>query len=182
MKPGGGHAKGSKFERKICKQLSLWWTYGKRDDVFWRTQTSGARATQRAKKGKATPGQVGDITATETIASRLTTMFTFELKTGYRNVDFTSLIDSDTGGMMSKWLVKLCEHCRRSGGIGVLIFRRLGKDVLVCFEDRLYSKLAGMKKRPMHKRLIVRLASCGRGNWVVMKLSDFLQWLKPEDI
>ena len=35
-KAGSGKAKGSSFEREICKRLSLWWTRGKSDQVFWR--------------------------------------------------------------------------------------------------------------------------------------------------
>jgi len=27
--------KGPKFERKMCKKFSLWWTNNKRDDIFW---------------------------------------------------------------------------------------------------------------------------------------------------
>jgi len=42
-------AKGSSFEREICTILSKWWTNNERDDVFWRTAGSGARATTRSK-------------------------------------------------------------------------------------------------------------------------------------
>jgi len=41
-------AKGGEFERDISRFLSRWWTYGERDDVFWRTSASGARATTRS--------------------------------------------------------------------------------------------------------------------------------------
>ena len=70
-KKGGGHAKGSQFERTVCKDLSLWWTKGKRDDVFWRTSGSGARAKTRSKTGEKTFGQYGDVQATDPIGQPL---------------------------------------------------------------------------------------------------------------
>ena len=85
--------KGSKFERDICKQLSLWWTGGKRDDVFWRTTTSGARATTRRKKGQGTKNQYGDVQATDPIGQPLIDLCTIEIKKGYGRNSYFDLID-----------------------------------------------------------------------------------------
>ena len=74
--------KGGDFEREICKRLSMWWTGGQRDDVFWRSSQSGGRATQRAKSGKATYGSYGDIAAVDPIGEPLLKLFTIELKRG----------------------------------------------------------------------------------------------------
>jgi hypothetical protein len=57
-----GAGKGQAFERKTCRQLSLWVSDGKIDDMFWRTSISGGRATVRFAQGKATQA-VGDICA-----------------------------------------------------------------------------------------------------------------------
>lgn len=78
--------KGSAFEREFCKELSLWWTNKERDDVFWRSQTSGGRATSRRKKGMATAGQYGDVAATDAIGIPLIERVTIELKRGYKDV------------------------------------------------------------------------------------------------
>ena len=51
MRKGGGKAKGSSFERLICKELSLWITGGEHQDVFWRSAMSGGRSTVAMKKG-----------------------------------------------------------------------------------------------------------------------------------
>ena len=88
-----GMSKGSAYERKICKQLSLWWTDGNRDDVFWRTQGSGARATTRGKSGKSTFGQYGDVQATDPIGSPFTELLTVEIKRGYSQNTFADLIE-----------------------------------------------------------------------------------------
>lgn len=54
--------KGQGFEREIAKALSLWLTAGASDAEVWRTVTSGARATSRAKQGKGSPrAQHGDL-------------------------------------------------------------------------------------------------------------------------
>jgi len=82
-KMANGAHKGSAFERQICKELSLWWTDGKRDDIFWRTSGSGARSTTRAKTGKSTFEQDGDIQAIDPIGSPFTQLFSVEIKRGY---------------------------------------------------------------------------------------------------
>lgn len=86
--------KGANFERDTCRQLSLWWTEGGRDDVFWRTAGSGARATSRGKAGRSTYGQYGDIQAVDPIGAPLLRMFTFELKKGYMGNTISDAFDS----------------------------------------------------------------------------------------
>ncbi len=76
-------AKGQDFERKICKELGLWWTGGERDDIFWRSAGSGGRATERKKKGKTTANSYGDIMAMDPIGQPLLDLICFELKRGY---------------------------------------------------------------------------------------------------
>ena len=44
--------KGSSNERKLSRQLSLWFTNGESDDIFWRSTNSGGTATIRGKKEK----------------------------------------------------------------------------------------------------------------------------------
>ena len=53
--------KGSQFERQIAKELSKWFSRGERDDLFWRTAGSGARATTRMKQNIDTANSAGDL-------------------------------------------------------------------------------------------------------------------------
>lgn len=85
--------KGSAFEREVCKTLSLWWSGGVDDSLFWRTAMSGGRATVRAKKGKMTRAHCGDITAVDDAGSTLTKLITFELKRGYNRGTLSDLVD-----------------------------------------------------------------------------------------
>lgn len=89
----GKSAKGGIFEREFCTQLSLWWTYDKHDDVFWRSSNSGGRATTRGKTGKNTRGQYGDVAATHPSGQGLLRQVVFELKRGYSGDSFHDLLD-----------------------------------------------------------------------------------------
>lgn len=78
-KAGGGKAKGALFERLVCKDLSLWVSKGKRDDLFWRSAMSGGRATLKARKGGVS-NQAGDITAVHSDGHVLTDYWFIECK------------------------------------------------------------------------------------------------------
>lgn len=106
--------KGGNFEREICKQLSLWWSKGKTDDIFWRTAGSGARATQRQRRGAGkTFGQDGDMQATNPIGQPFIDLFTVELKRGYKDATLSSLIDAPEGAKVQPFM-HFIEQAHRS--------------------------------------------------------------------
>jgi hypothetical protein len=70
-------SKGDNFERSVCRALSLWWTEGERDDVFWRNRTRITSDSPGALR------QLGDLTATHTVGIPFIEVFNVELKTGY---------------------------------------------------------------------------------------------------
>jgi len=107
--------KGSEFERDTCRRLSLWLSDGEHDDWLWRSATSGARATVRARKGKSTRGHCGDIAATCPEGERLTKLVTIELKRGYQHVTGIDLIDSVGGGNIAKFIAQAKEARQRAG-------------------------------------------------------------------
>lgn len=90
---GSKSLKGGVFEREFAKNLSLWWSDGKHDDWFWRSSTSGARATVRAKSGKRTANSAGDICAQTAEGQKLLNILTFELKRGYNALSIQDLLD-----------------------------------------------------------------------------------------
>lgn len=95
--------KGTPFERTVCRDLGLWWTNGRRDDVFWRTDTSGGRATQRAKQGKTTFGQYGDVQATDPIGQPLIDLCCIEIKRGYNKFSMADVLDKPDSGATQMW-------------------------------------------------------------------------------
>lgn len=87
-------SKGPNFEREIPRELSLWWTHGERDDVFWRVKGSGSRAKTRLRTKKLTTyGQHGDIKAEDPIGAPLLVAITIELKNGYGKWSFLDVLD-----------------------------------------------------------------------------------------
>lgn len=96
-------SRGGPFEREVSKKLSLWWSNGEHDDLFWRSSASGARATQRAKVGKRTIGHAGDIAATAADSAPLTQLVNIECKKGYTTRSPYDLIDYAPGNSISIW-------------------------------------------------------------------------------
>lgn len=85
-------AKGSAFERLVCKELSLWVSNGIRDDLYWRSAMSGGRASVRFKKtNKTSSTQAGDITAIDPLGKPLLDVFCIECKT-YKALHYQSLL------------------------------------------------------------------------------------------
>jgi hypothetical protein len=102
MRPGGGKAKGSEFEREICKKLSKWVSAGEREDLFWRSAMSGGRATVGRKKGLDHAKHAGDISATHPMGHNLTDKFYIECKY-YADLKFDSWLLNGEGPLAGFW-------------------------------------------------------------------------------
>ena len=141
----GKSSKGSAFEREICKKLSLWWTHKERDDIFWRTAGSGARATVRGRKGKSTAGHYGDIMAVDSIGADLIKVLTFELKCGYTRFTFMDLLDKlDHAALQEyeKWIMQAMESQRQAGSLfWAVIHRRTRRKTLLYAPISLFKSL-----------------------------------------
>ena len=109
--------KGSGFERWVCKTLSLWWTEGKDDSVFYRSHGSGARATARSRKGKDTPNSHGDILALDPLGQPLLDLLCFELKRGYNRATLQDVLDRPSG-RTSEWEAWIEQATESSEGAG----------------------------------------------------------------
>jgi len=133
--------KGSKFEREICKQISLWWTDGERDDVFWRSATSGAMAKTRSKKGKKTFGQYGDIQATDPIGQPLIDLCVIELKRGYKKASVVDVLDKMKTSVIQpweQWVFQVMEDCDNAKVLNwMLITKRDKRKPIIFMPNRL---------------------------------------------
>ncbi len=123
------------FERHVAKELSLWWSGKERDDLFWRSQTSGGRATQRFKKGLQTKGQHGDICATDADAQAFTDRFVVEVKRGYPKNLMGDVLDKAVQQgpkPYEVWLSKLIQTCQFAQvPHWLLIHKRDRRDALI---------------------------------------------------
>lgn len=186
-------AKGSDFEREICKRLSKWWTKGERDDVFWRTSQSGGRATQRNKKGQSTHGSYGDIAAVDPIGAPLIKMFTIELKRGSSYGSPGDLLDFNPVNEKHPWVVCLKQAVRSYTEAGskawMMICRRDHRLPVVYLESRIFRLLR--EDRPIAAtvscmRFNLAIKGEHKGPWMVsfvgIPLETFLQFISPQQI
>ena len=146
-KKGSGMKKGGKYERLICKRLSLWWTENKRDDIFWRTAGSGGRATQRKKNKQDTYGQHGDVQATDPIGEPLTMLCSIEIKCGYSSNTFSELLEKNQNPKVKACLYqKFIEQAEISAEAGktyawIVISKRNGRTPIVIMPGYFYKAL-----------------------------------------
>ena len=122
MRPGKGKAKGSAFERQICKELSLWVSVGEHQDLFWRSAMSGGRATVGAKKGIDLRRQAGDVSAVAPEGHSLTDRFFIELKT-YKDLRLGLFFLEGKGPLAGFWK-KACQEAKRYGKNPILIVKQ----------------------------------------------------------
>jgi hypothetical protein len=181
--------KGSGFERSICKQLSLWLSDGKSNAILWRSTTSGARATVRAKKGLETPNSYGDVTAIDPIGAPLIDLVSIELKRGYSGqLTIQDLLDSSQKDPL---LLKFWRQAERDRLIGKrrwswLIFQRDRRQACIIFNSSFWDFLlnyAGKLKYSKKFRLLLKINCVYEKihyNLYVMRLSEFLHWIDPE--
>jgi len=140
-----GKTKGTSFERDICKQLSLWWSNGKTDDIFWRTASSGGRATQRSKQKASTFGQYGDVQATDPQGQPLIDLCTIEIKVGYSRQTIFDLVDklpTETQQTYKKFIQQAKQDNANSDShYWILITKRRYKETLIIMPTNLYLQL-----------------------------------------
>lgn len=174
-----GQGKGSDFERVICKRLSKWWTNGLRDDVFWRSQTSGGRATRRKKSGKTTYGSYGDIAAVDPIGEPLLKMWTIELKCGRSHGSLLDLLDCPAHQGCQPFEAALIQAHRshldaRSMG-WMLISHKDHRETIVCIDWDTFR----LFKLPCRARIRGRETDL---TFAVLPLEDMCDLLVPKQI
>ena len=180
-----GHAKGSSFERAICKELSLWWTDGKRDDIFWRTAGSGARATVRRGRNCATANSAGDICALHFSGQPFIDRFIVELKKGYsREIDVLKMVDAAPGRkpcVLQQWLEKAWREVKENNRDEAwLIFQRDRAKPMLAMRDGFLRELEdGMCLSYPYPSIRVQTEV---EFWCFVVLREFLGWYNPSQV
>ncbi len=183
-------AKGSNFEREICKQLSLWWSDNKEDDIFWRTAGSGAMAKTRSKKGKKTFGQCGDVQATNPVGQPLIDWASIELKRGYSKSTFADLMEPSTTAnanpcQYEKFIHQACVDHINSGSMSwLLIVKRDRKKAIVIMPFVTYKKLPSLCNSKNNIPSFKLRCKLQTGNMALFgcTLEKFLDIVRPADI
>lgn len=174
-------AKGSSFERDICKTFSRWWTKGEREDVFWRTAGSGARATVRTKQGKTTSNSYGDMMALDPIGQPFIGKVVVEMKRGYNKASLQDFIDR---GAKSKplpyeeFVAKLNKECDDSGRkYWMLVVQRDRRKKLAIISRELADHVN--RNRILSNIARVKIIKAGYA-CMAMDLDSFLLFVDPE--
>jgi len=181
--------KGGSCEREVAAMLSLWWTEGKRDDVFYRSHASGARFTQRRKSGKDTINQSGDITCTDPEGQSFIDVFSIEIKSGYSG---RKKIKDDNGKLISTEMIRwdvldfidskqkeptiqqfwnqAVNDADKSNKVPLLIFRRNGRTLCIAMQRVLSPTLIEFFNVPSVQILYTN-------ELAIMSLKDFFEWI-----
>lgn len=186
-----GSKKGSGFERNISVTLSLWWTHGEREDVFWR-RDSGARAKRRSREGKHTFGAHGDICAIDPIGLPLTNICTLELKSGYGKWSLLDVVDkppmrkgqkNETLQPLEQFLDQVMEDANAVNTYPVIISKRDKRQSVIIIPRMLYKQIFEYYKKSPNETILTisknkHIKSLLAMN--VMTFNGFLDWCKPD--
>ena len=186
-----GSNKGSGFEREISVKLSLWWTNGEREDVFWR-RDSGARAKRRSREGKNTFGAHGDICAIDPIGLPLTNVATLELKKGYNKWSLLDVVDrppmkknqkKETIQTFESFVQQVVEDANAVNTYPVIIAKRDKRQSIIILPRMLYKKIFEYYKRSPNETIL----TISKNKYIksmlamnVMTFDGFLDWCKPD--
>jgi hypothetical protein len=175
--------KGTSFERAICRKLSLWWSNGEDDSIFWRSPGSGSWA--RGKKPD-TPGW-GDVIAIKPEGKDLTDHAVIEIKRGYRIPD--SISDNVQGnGTIVKFLKSLERLCfdEAHRRCPILIYKKDRGHEMICLPVYVASAAEityFVSLRSKIESPIIILSSPDLTlSYVIMKLDDFVSKIFPEAV
>lgn len=187
-KRSGAHSKnkGSSFERKICKKLSMWWAG--RDDIFWRTAGSGGRATQRAKHKCGTVNSAGDICALDPEGQPFIDCFLLELKKGYTHgkerIDLLKMLDAPNSKksiLLLSWWIKARKEQRFSKRkeVWIIFERDRGKTIIMmgCSFFKVMEEKAGLEYP--HARII---SGVDGDKFAFVVMDEFLEWWSPQAV
>lgn len=170
-------AKGGANERAKCKDWSLWWSDGRRDDVFWRTSGSGARARVRTNAGKATAAMFGDMHAVDDEGLPLVRTCVFEFKKGYPDLGVLCCLDGKRKKpVLHEFFEQVMQDADDAGGLyPVLVVHRDYRRPVMFIPDELYNKLVFYYGR-LQKMDVMLKYYWGDMVWVAFKQDVFFEW------
>jgi len=132
-----GYQKGAQFERETCERLSLWVSNLTREDSFWRSASSGGRATTRSRRTREKQPKVsahaGDVVATHESGNLLIKLFFIECKF-YKALRFDLVLYGKIGTMDICWKTPRAQAATH-GKPPLCIVKENRKQALVLTDD-----------------------------------------------
>lgn len=174
---GRGKSKGNSFERRLCKLLSEWITHGERDDIFWRSATSGGRATVRRKQNRSTANSDGDISAIDPIGMPMTENVCIEAKVGYPKASLQDILDREKS-LYREWIHQAAAADKH----WMVVVKRHSSDIVVIapaylFKPLLHKKAILIELNDPKDKLVRKLIAFRFDDFLKITPEDFLKWL-----
>lgn len=167
-----GKAKGSGYERDICKMLTEWVSGKTKPYIWWRSPSSGALATITAQN----PNLTGDIIAVTPEGNFLTDKFSIEVKTGYPSSSFTKFFSGVKNNEIADFWKQACKDSLQSKKEPMLIFKQDRREPLIFINERVKNKF------PQLDDINYFLLSFGGQKVVVFNVKEFFTKIRPSDI
>ncbi len=120
-----GKKKGGAYERAKSRALSLWFTLGERDDIFWRTSGSGAKATVNLESGtRVDLNYFGDIGARGRVGQEFIERVNIECK-AYKSFYLMDVLKENKNPCeLDIFWNEACKEANDSGRWPVLIMKK----------------------------------------------------------
>lgn len=175
-------SKGDSFERDRSRALSLWWSDGERDDLFWRNRTRITSNTPNKER------QLGDLTTVHTDGIPFIETFNVEFKIGYSKTkkgvrhrvipwDLLDIIDGK-GKTFEEFWEQTRSDAILSKRIPMLIFKRDHHTPVVALRRSDIRILEGLNGAILYKYLCVWWPFYGHID--LYAFDDFFGWLRPD--
>ncbi len=167
-----GKAKGSGYERTICKFLTKWLTGKEKPYVWWRSPSSGGLATITAQN----PNLTGDIIAVLPEGHFLTNVFSIEIKSGYPKSSFHKFFKKIKNNEILQFWEQSKKDASKSDKEPMVIWKKDRKEPLLFVSERVIMKLSGLENINSFRMNINGEKIC------VFNMMDFFNNITPDDI
>ena len=156
--------KGSEFERRICRSLTKLVTGEEKPEIFWRSASSGGKATIEKEAGNMS----GDIMSVNSAGQFIVDLYSIECKF-YKDWRFEEFLTGK--GKLNIWWSQACRDAKKAGKNPMLIFKKNRSDIYVMF---VCMKGVLMKKEKT-KIPFFSFGSYGGHPCLIYRFSDFLK-------
>jgi len=167
-----GKAKGSGYERDICKMLTEWLTGKSKPYVWWRSPSSGALATITAQN----PNLTGDIIAVLPEGHFLTDIFSIEVKVGYPSSSFNKFFSDCKNNEIEQFWKQACNDSSKSNKEPMLIYKKDRKEPLLFIKEKVKNLFDGLDD------LNYFMLKFGSERVYVFNTNQFFTKITPNDI
>lgn len=116
-------AKGSEWERNICKFLSKWIQGTEKPYIFWRGHGSGGMFTTSDAVGEAFSG---DVYSVRKEGYFFTDRFVIEAKNGYKSASFDKHFKYNKSDPLKEFWTQVSNDSKKSDKMPMLIYKKKG--------------------------------------------------------